>query len=87
MTWTVTFEWKSADIIPGDYESPVICLTNNGRMMALKDTMSRIVDHTQKSGFRVCSGWNRLVEKYNIKYWVWQTELWPGSEDSIEDYI
>ena len=74
------FEWKTADIIPGDYESPVLCMTNNGKLMTLKNTMSHIVDHTQESGYRCCSNWKWLVEKYNIRYWVWQSELLPIPE-------
>ena len=71
----IEFEWKSPDIIPGDYQSPILCMTGNRKLMTLKDTMGMTVDHTQKSGYRYGSNWSWYVEKYNIKYWCYQSEL------------
>ena len=61
----VEFEWKRTDIIPGDYQSPILCMTGNGKLMTLKDTSSSLGG----------SNWSWYVEKYNIKYWCYQSEL------------
>lgn len=66
-----SFEWKIANETPRDIEEPILCLTHNGKLITFKNTKTIIYPNTVKSVF------GYLVEKYNIKLWVYQKELLP----------
>ena len=67
-----SFEWRMATEIPRDIEEPILCLTDNGKLMTFKNTKTIIYPNTTKSGFL------NLAEKYKIKLWVYQKELLPN---------
>lgn len=67
-----SFEWNTVNDIPRDIEEPILCLTDNGKLMTFKNTKTIIYPNTAKSGF------GHLVEKYKIKLWVYQKELLPN---------
>ena len=67
-----SFEWRMATEIPKYIEEPILCLTDNGKLMTFKNTKTIIYPNTTKSGFL------NLVEKYKIKLWVYQKELLPN---------
>lgn len=66
-----SFEWRMANDTPRDIEEPILCLTDNGKLMTFKNTKTLIYPNTVESGF------GHLVEKYKIKLWVYQKELLP----------
>ena len=66
-----SFEWRIANETPRDIEEPILCLTHNGKLLIFNNTKTIIYPNTVKSVFRY------LVEKYNIKLWVYQKELLP----------
>lgn len=66
-----SFEWRMANDTPRDIEEPILCLTDNGKLMTFKNTKTLIWPNTVESGF------GHLVEKYKIKLWVYQKELLP----------
>lgn len=66
-----SFEWRMANDTPRDIEEPILCLTNNGKLITFKNTKTIIYPNTVESGF------GHLVEKYKIKLWVYQKELLP----------
>lgn len=67
----VSFTWNDASIIPEDYTLPVLCKTNNGKLLVFKDTSAMYGGKKET----IHSGWNFLADKYNIKYWVYQYEV------------
>ena len=67
-----SFEWRMATEIPRDIEEPILCLTDNGKLMTFKNTKTIIYPNTTKSGF------GHLAEKYKIRFWVYQKELLPN---------
>lgn len=71
MDLNTSFEWRMANDAPRDIEEPILCLTDNGKLMAFKNTKTLIWPNTVESGF------GHLVEKYKIKLWVYQKELLP----------
>ena len=71
MNKTITFVWNDADIVPDDFELPVIYLTINNKIGSFKNTYGLYGgDESTKH-----SNWDRLKEKYNIKYWIYQKDL------------
>ena len=66
-----SFEWRMATEIPRDIEEPILCLTENGKLMTFKNTKTLIRPNKVESGF------GNLVEKYKIKLWTYQKELLP----------
>lgn len=66
-----SFEWKLKSETPRDIEEPILCLTDNGKLITFKNTKTLIWPNTVESGF------GHLVEKYKIKLWVYQKELFP----------
>lgn len=66
-----SFEWKLKNETPRDIEEPILCLTDNGKLITFKNTKTLIWPNTVESGF------GHLVEKYKIKLWVYQKELFP----------
>ena len=67
-----SFEWRMTTEIPRDIEEPILCLTDNGKLMTFKNTKTIIYPNTTKSGFL------NLAEKYKIRFWVYQKELLPN---------
>jgi hypothetical protein len=57
--------------VPSDFNKPILYITANGKMGTLKDTASFLGgDETKKF-----SGFERLRDKYNIKWWCYQSDL------------
>ena len=74
-----SFEWRMARETPRDIEEPILCLTDNFKLITFKNTKTIIYPNTTKSGF------GNLVEKYRIKLWVYQKELLPNEILIIPD--
>ena len=55
------FEWHPAIWHPVE-KTPVLCCTANGKLQTFKD---------------IRGDWRRYVEKYNIVYWAYQSQLLP----------
>ena len=53
--------WKSAQYEMPDDNKPLLCLSKNGKLLTFKESGN--------------SRWYRHVEKYNIEYWCYQSEL------------
>lgn len=66
-----SFEWRMASETPRDIEEPILCLTENGKLITFKNTKTLIQPNKVESGF------GNLVEKYKIKLWTYQKELLP----------
>ena len=66
----VKFEWISFTVEPV-YDEPILAITKNDKLIVFKDTKTFYGGDVST----VHSGWKRLVEKYNIKYWVYQSHL------------
>lgn len=66
-----SFEWRIATETPRDIEEPILCLTDNFKLMTFKNTKTLIQPNKVESGF------GNLVEKYRIKLWTYQKELLP----------
>ena len=75
---TKEFIWNSINDIPKYIEEPILCLTDNGKLMTFKNTKTIIYPNTTKSGF------GHLVEKYKIKLWVYQKELLPNEIANVK---
>ena len=67
----VNFEWNPATYEPKDFNAPILAWTDNDKLVVFKDTKAYLNGDT-KNPF---SGFNRLVEKYNIKFWVYQSTI------------
>lgn len=67
-----SFEWRMASETPRDIEEPILCLTDNGKLMTFKNTKTLIWPNKVESGF------GHLAEKYKIRFWVYQKELLPN---------
>jgi len=65
------FEWNPASWEPMDFNSPILAWTNNDKLVVFKDTKTWLNGDT-KNPF---SNWKWLCEKYNIKFWVYQTAV------------
>jgi len=71
MQKNVNILFSSADVTPGDFNKPIIYITGNGKVGTFKNTADFLGgDETKKF-----SGFERLREKYNIKFWCYQKAL------------
>ncbi len=74
----VEFIWNDAFDKPKDIKKPILGLTENNKLIVFKDTIGRKVDKRDGLGhytYIEYSDWDRLVDKYNIKYWTYQNNL------------
>lgn len=62
------FNWNPASWEPGNIDLPILAWTNNDKLVVFKDTKTWLNGDTKHP----ISGFKRLVEKYNIKFWVYQ---------------
>ena len=60
--------WNTSEDEPIDINAPVLIWTEKNRLMVLKDTKAFLGGDTSK----IFSDWMNLVDKYKIKYWVYQ---------------
>lgn len=67
-----SFEWRMTSETPRDIEEPILCLTDNGKLITFNNTKTLIQPNKVESGF------DNLVEKYRIKLWTYQKELLPN---------
>ena len=65
------FIWSPVSEEPTNIEAPVLVWTENNKLMTFKYTKTCLNGDTKHS----FSGWNNLVSKYNIKYWVYQNDV------------
>jgi len=65
------FNWNPASWEPGDIEASILAWTNNDKLVVFKNTKTWLNGDT-KNPF---SNWKWLREKYNIKFWVYQTAV------------
>ena len=73
----VSLRFFSGDEAPSNFNEPIIYVTGNNKVGTLKNTADFLGgDETNKF-----SGFEWLREKYNIKYWCYQSQLAIQSED------
>ena len=68
---TAHFNWNDTNLEPENIEEPILVCTKNNKLIAFKDTMS------YKNGdlSKPISVWKWMVDKYKIKFWVYQYEV------------
>lgn len=54
--------WKSVKYGFPDREKPLLCITNNGKLQTF-------------AGIKNNSEWYWKIDKYNLEYWCYQSEL------------
>lgn len=64
------FEWHDASWEPADIDEPVLAWTNNDKLVVFKNTKSYLCGNPNPY-----SNWKWLRDKYNIKFWAYQTEV------------
>ena len=69
----ISFVWFNVTNEPIHIDKPIVCVTENDKLVVFKDTKTWLNGDTKHS----FSGFKRLVEKYNIKYWAYQENLIP----------
>ena len=69
LSLTKEIVWNTVNDIPKYIEEPILCCTDNGKLMTFKNTK---YPNTIESGF------GHLAEKYKIRFWVYQKELLPN---------
>lgn len=62
-------KWRDLSEEPTNTKEPVLYCTANGKLGVFKSTV--LCDGDDRSG------WKRLVDKYNIKYWTYSKEITP----------
>ena len=65
---TAHFNWNPVSWEPMNIDLPILAWTNNDKLVVFKNTKSYMYGQP-------VSGFNRLVEKYKIKFWVYQTAV------------
>jgi len=68
---TAHFNWNPASWEPMNIDLPILVWTNNDKLVVFKDTKTWLNGDT-KNPF---SNWKWMVDKYNIKFWVYQTAV------------
>jgi len=63
------FVWNNESLGPENIDKPILVCTKNNKLIAFKDTMS------YKNGdlSKPISVWKWMVDKYKIKFWVYQS--------------
>lgn len=62
LSLTKEIVWNTVNDIPKYIEEPILCCTDNGKLMTFKNANTLI----------------HLAEKYKIRFWVYQKELLPN---------
>ena len=65
---TAYFNWNPASLEPMNIDLPILAWTNNDKLVVFKNTKSYMYGQP-------VSDFKRLVEKYNIKFWVYQAAV------------
>ena len=65
---TSRFNWNHASWEPMNIDLPILAWTNNDKLVVFKNTKSYMYGQP-------VSDFKRLVEKYNIKFWVYQAAV------------
>ena len=68
---TAHFNWNPASREPMIIDLPILAWTNNDKLVVFKDTKTWLNGDTK----RPISDFKRLVEKYKIKFWVYQNAV------------
>jgi len=68
---TAHFNWNPASWEPMNIDLPILAWTNNDKLVVFKDTKTWLNGDTKNP----ISNWKWLREKYNIKFWVYQTAV------------
>lgn len=66
-------KWRESQEEPSDINAPVLYCTANGKLGVFKDTKTCLGGDTSE----MFSDWKGRVRKYNIKYWVYSSEITP----------
>lgn len=75
----IKFLWHGAGDNPYDMEKPILAQTENNKLIVFKDTKTYINN-------KKVSHWQRLVEKYKIKYWCYQSAITEYDQLDYEGY-
>jgi hypothetical protein len=75
----IKFIWREANDTPYDINKPILVQTENNKLIVFKDTKTYINN-------KEVSHWQRLVEKYKIKYWCYQSAITEYDQLDYEGY-
>ena len=75
----IKFIWREANDTPYDINKPILVQTENNKLIVFKDTKTYINN-------KEVSHWQRLVEKYKIKYWCYQEAITEYDQLDYEGY-
>lgn len=75
------FTWNPIIHEPGNINLPILAITENDKLVVFKDTKTFLNGDTKHP----ISGFSRLVEKYNLKWWVYQSYIINNDYDDYED--
>ena len=68
----IIFKWNTIDKVPKLLNEPILCLTKNEKLCVFNNTEGM---YKERNHFIKYSNFNRLAEKYKVKYWVYQKDL------------
>ena len=67
-----TFRWYTPDKIPTNLKRPILCVTRNNKLCVFRYENER---WTERCHFLKYMTFEKVVQHYGIKYWVYQDEL------------
>lgn len=79
MSKEIKFIWNESDRGPYYIDDPILVQTQNNKLIVFKDTKTYINN-------KKVSNWQRLVEKYKIKYWCYQEAITEYDQLDYEGY-
>ena len=79
ITKEIKFIWNESNRGPYDIDRPILVQTENNKLMTFKDTKFFI-------NKQPVSHWQRLVDKYKIKYWCYQSAITEYDQLDYEGY-
>ena len=70
---TREIEWRDASEGPSNMNEPILYCTKNNKLGTFKNTVGCYGGDMSTA----YNAWERLFEKYSVKYWVYQNEILP----------
>lgn len=68
---TAHFNWNPASWAPMNIDLSILAWTNNDKLVVFKNSKSWLNGDVENS----FSNWKWMVDKYKIKFWVYQYEV------------
>ena len=75
----IQFIWNESNREPYDIDIPILAQTENNKLIVFKNTKCFINRQS-------VSNWDKLVAKYKIKYWCYQSAITEYDRLDYEDY-